>query len=202
MQVRFYFDPVCPWCWLTSRWLDEEVAPHRGLDVDWRSISLKVRNEDRDLAPEYLAGLEWPHTLLRVVEAVRAGGLVDRVGDLYREYGRRIHHDKDRGWDPVEAVRAIGLDESLGAAARDDHWDEAVRLATKEAEGLAGRDVGTPIVAIEVDGEWRGFFGPVVAEVPRGQAALDLWDATATLIRVPGFYELKRTRDRRPQMPD
>ena len=204
MKVRFYFDPLCPWCWITSHWLHDEVAPHRDIDVDWRPISLKVRNEGKDLDEAYRAKvdsmMDRSFGLLRIVEAVRAAGRQDQVHDLYVEFGRHFHHDGDGlDFDVPAALEKAGVDVAFAAAFDDEAWDDAVRASTREAEDVAGDDVGTPIIAFEVEAqdgtrEWKGYFGPVIPEVVRGQAALDLWDGLAALIRTDGFYELKRTR--------
>lgn len=204
MQVRFWFDPVCPWCWITSFWL-EEVAPHRDLQIDWRSISLKVRNEVHDLDPTYAAHLDRPATrtfqLLRVVEALRDAGHTDLVRPVYVEFGRHFHHGDDgMTFDVAAAVTRAGADPVFADAVDDDRWDEAVRASTKQAEAIAGNDVGTPVIAYEVDGTWKGYFGPVLPSVPRGDDALRLWDGVSALIRTDGFYELKRTRDVRPDL--
>lgn len=202
MQVRFYFDPLCPWCWITSHWLDE-VVPHRDIEVDWRPISLKVRNEDKDLDPEYaekaVPAMDRSFKLLRVVEALRADGQQDRIRPVYLEFGRHFHHaqegaDDGLGFDVAAALEAAGVDPSWAEAYDDAAHDQAVRASTAEAEAAAGDDVGTPIVAYEVDGQWKGYFGPVIPSVVRGEAAVKLWDGLALLIETDGFFELKRTR--------
>lgn len=200
MQVRFYFDPRCPWCWLTSRWLVQEVVPHRDLEIDWRPISLYVRNEGRK-DDKYLEAVRWSFKLLRIVEALREDGRADDIEPLYTEYGRRIHHEEQGDFEPEEALEAAGIPVAYAKAFEDDRWDQAVRDVTAEAEALAGDDVGTPIVAHQVDGEWRGYFGPVIPEVVRGDDALRLWDGLSLMIQAPGFYELKRTRTQGPTMP-
>ncbi|CAN5414782.1 DsbA family protein [soil metagenome] len=199
MQVRFYFDPLCPWCWVTSHWLHDEVAPHRDLQIDWRPISLKVRNEDKQLDPAYAEratpAMERSFNLLRVVEAMRDAGRADQVHDAYVAFGRHFHHGEDGlEFDVAEALTGAGIDPSFAAAYDEDRWDDAIRASTKEAEAVAGDDVGTPVIAYEVDGEWKGYFGPVIPSVVRGDAALQLWDGLAALIQTDGFYELKRTR--------
>lgn len=201
MHVRFYFDPICPWCWITSRWLAEEVEPNRDIEIDWRSISLLVRNEDRDMPEEYRAPAEFTFKLLRVAEALRADGRADQVGAYYTEIGTRIHRDQDRDFDVADALAAAGIDTSYASAFDDPALDAAVRAGTKEAEELAGNDVGTPIVAYEVDGIWKGYFGPVIPEVVRGDAALRLWDGLSLLIETDGFYEIKKTRTVGPRIP-
>lgn len=199
MQVRFYFDPLCPWCWVTSHWLADEVAPHRDLQVDWRPISLWVRNEGKDLDEGYkrfLPVMERSFKLLRVVEAMRADGQADQVLAVYRAFGEHFHHAEDAmEFDVAEALAEAGVDTGYAAAYDDEAWDDAVRASTAEAEDAAGDDVGTPIVAFEVDGRWVGYFGPVIPEMVRGEAALKLWDGLAMLIETPGMFELKRKRD-------
>ena len=204
MQVRFWFDPLCPWCWITSHWLDE-VAPHRDLEVEWLPISLKVRNEVHELDEDYEAKVAEPmersFRLLRIVEALRDAGQADRVRDAYLEFGRHFHHDGGgMDFDVAEALEKAGVDAAFATAYDDDRWDEAVRASTRLAEEVAGDDVGTPIIAFEVDGEWKGYFGPVIPTVLRGEQALQLWDGLAAMVQVDGFYELKRTREVGPDM--
>ncbi|WP_370327069.1 DsbA family protein [Euzebya sp.] len=209
VQVRFYFDPLCPWCWITSFWLDE-VAPHRDLEVDWRSISLLVRNEGRDVDPEYaeryLPAMQRSFGLLRIVEALRADGHADRIRDVYVAFGRHFHQpDAESGeagldFDIAEALRSAGVDDGYAKAYDDTAYDAAVRASTREAEEVAGDDVGTPIVAVQVGDEWKGYFGPVIPSVIRGDEALRLWDGLAALVQTEGFYELKRTRTVGPQL--
>lgn len=204
LDVRFWFDPLCPWCWITSHWIDE-VAAHRDVTVDWRSISLKVRNEGRELDPAYAEkhapAMERSYGLLRIVEALRASGRADLVRPLYLELGRHFHHDDDGlTFDVEDALVKAGVDPTLAGAYDDETWDEHVRTSTREAEDVAGDDVGTPIVAFEVDGAWRGYFGPVLPAVPSTGQALRLWDGLEAMVGVDGFYELKRTRSVGPDM--
>ena len=107
MNVRFYFDPICPWCWVTSRWLADVVAPERDLDIDWRSISLAVRNEGRDMPEEYREPTRRTFQMLRVAEALRADGHADQIGALYTEFGTRIHRDEQLDFDLAEADRLL-----------------------------------------------------------------------------------------------
>lgn len=199
MNVRFYFDPVCPWCWITSFWLADEVAPHRDLDVDWRPISLYVRNED-DLG-DGAEVLERSFKLLRVVEALRADGRAHTVRAVYRSFGEHFHHGDDgMDFDVADALEKVGVDRAYADAYDDPRWDDAVRASTREAEDIAGDDVGTPIIAFEVDGQWKGYFGPVLPAVVDGDDALRLWDGLRALIETEGFYELKKTREIGPQV--
>ncbi|MEE8599825.1 DsbA family protein [Euzebya tangerina] len=205
MQVRFYFDPLCPWCWVTSFWLDDEVRPHRDIEIDWRPISLKVRNEGKEIDPEYREkvqpAMNRSFALLRIVEALRKDGKTDQIRAVYKEFGTHFHHaDDGLDFDVTEALTAAGVDASYAEYMDDSSLDEAVRASTAEAEDVAGDDVGTPIIAYEVDGEWKGYFGPVIPSVPTGDAALTLWDGLSALIEVDGFYELKRTRNEGPDM--
>ncbi len=201
MDVRFYFDPLCPWCWVTSFWMDE-VASHRDVAIDWRSISLKVRNEDKDLDPSYAARVDDPmersFRLLRVVEALRDADEHDLVRPVYREFGRHFHHGDDGDglhFDVGDALAAAGADPGFADAYDDDGWDAAVRASTAEAEETAGDDVGTPVVSWQVDGRWTGYFGPVIPRLPDTGTALRLWDGLTLLVETPGFFELKRRRD-------
>jgi hypothetical protein len=204
VDVRFWFDPLCPWCWITSHWMDE-VERHRDIRVDWRSISLKVRNEGRELDPEYARkvqpAMDRSFGLLRVVEAMRDAGLAGRVRDVYVEFGRHFHHGDDGlTFDVEDALAKVDVDTELAGAYDDDAWDEAVRASTREAEEVAGDDVGTPIVAFRAAGEWRGYFGPVIPSVPDTEQSLRLWDGLEAMVGVDGFYELKRTRTVGPDM--
>ena len=200
MDVTFWFDPACPFCWMTSRWI-RSIAPARDLQVDWQPISLLFKN---DMGPDhpFFAGASRTRDLLRVVEAVRADGHADRIGDLYTAFGRFIHHEGRPDFDVAEVLASLGLDPGLASALDDESWDGAIRDAMAVGLGLTGTDVGTPLIAIDAPGGGRvGFFGPVLTEFPAGEAGLRLWDGYVAMITTPGFYELKRTRDRPPEQP-
>ena len=195
--VRFWIDPACPFCWVTALWI-REVAPERDLDISWQPISLLLKNEVTPDAPWYSA-LKWSYDLLRVLERVRVAEGEAAVGDLYIEYGRRIHHDKVLEWDVTEALAAIGLDTAYADAFSDEQWDAEVLRRHNEGLALVGNDVGTPIIGIPGrDGVEVGIFGPVIGERPSHDDALALWDATAALASLPQFFELKRTRQGSP----
>jgi 2-hydroxychromene-2-carboxylate isomerase len=208
-DIEFFWDPVCPWAWLTSRWV-VEVAALRSLEVEWRFICLRMVNAGRDYATEFRPGHERGHTrgleLLRVAAAVDAAHGPAAVGALYTELGRAFHveHRAAEFDDPARtstrtALEAAGLPSSLADAAGDSAWDERVAADTQTALARTGKDVGTPIITFgPPDGP--SFFGPVISRVPRGADAERLWDAVETLARQPGFSELKRSHRERPQL--
>jgi DSBA-like thioredoxin domain len=199
MKVQFWFDPACPFCWLTSRWLDS-IAAERHLEIEWLPISLLFKNNTQPESPFY-DRVTRTRDLLRVVESVRAAGQADRIGDLYREFGRQIHHKQNYNINMVETLKALGLDGAHALAVDDESFDAAIRSAMDEGLGLVGNDVGTPIIAVEIDGQRSGFFGPVITQFPNPVDALKLWDGYLTLLSVPGFFELKRTRTEMPALP-
>lgn len=206
MALDFWFDPGCPWTWITSRWA-VDVAEQRGMDIRWRLFSLGIKNgllgdEAPEGVPEPIVrGVRFSHRALRVLEAVRQQDEAG-VGPLYAELGRRIHHDEQVDFDLAEALTATGLDPSLAAAADDESYDAAVESSMQEGLALVGDDVGVPILGFEADdGGAVGFFGPIVSPAPTGKDALRLYDAVEAAATLPGFYELKRTRDVGPIMP-
>lgn len=193
-RVRFYFDPACPWTWVTSRWL-LEVARQRPLHIEWRWLSLVVLNERGEIPERYQIG----RLAHRVMEALRSAGRHDDVGELYREYGRRVHVDGRRPSAEIvrEAALAAGLGDYVGAV-DDPSWDEAVRKSHEEAQDIAGPDAGSPVVFREAVG--RGTFGPILSPSPVGADAVRLWDAYVILGDLPQFYELKRPRADEPEI--
>ena len=204
-RAEFFFDPVCPWAWITSRWVCE-VAEQRELEVDWRFICLRFVNAHRDYATEFRPGYEEGHNLgMRLLRAAAAQKASDPAGvaPLYTLFGNRLHVEGRRGdlMDP-DGLRATlaeaGFGDDLADAAYDEKWDDPVRADTDEALGRVGRDVGTPIITFGgPDGP--SFFGPVISRIPRGQEAVDLWEAVERIARFPGFSELKRSLRERPQ---
>ena len=194
--VDFWFDPVCPWAWMTSRWIDE-VARLRPIEVRWHVMSLSVVNEGRDLEPSYrnLMDRSWGPVRVLVAAASAHGDGV--LKPLYDAMGTRRHPGGRSDTDAIvaESLAEVGLPASLAEAATTDAHDDALRASTSAALALVGDDVGTPVVAI--DGV--GFFGPVVTPAPRGEQALAMFDGLALMTSVPGFYELKRTRTSGPE---
>ena len=200
-QVRFWLDPICPWCWVTSQWI-RRIAPERDLEIIWEPISLLVKNETTAESPFY-DRVVWTYGLLRVLESVRATEGDAAVGTLYVEYGRRIHHNAESLWDASEALEAVGLDASHAVAATDDRWDAELLRRMDEGLALVGKDVGTPIIAFTAaDGREVAAFGPVITKVPSPENSLKLWDAFVTLTELEEFWELKRTRTTGPEFGD
>lgn len=204
-DVEFFFDPVCPWAWITSRWV-EEVRRQRPVDVEWRFIGLRIINEDRDYDREfakYLDGHTMGLRLLRVAAALREKVGHDAVGAYYGAVGGAIHVDRRRDdfLQPVEALQPIlvelGHDPGLAEAALDPAWDKVVRADGEEALERTGGNVGTPIISI-LPPDGPSFFGPVISRVPRGEEAVELWESVERLARFPGFAELKRSIRERP----
>lgn len=191
----FWFDPVCPWAWMTSRWMTE-VEKVRPVTVRWHVMSLAVLNEGRDLPEDYRAMMDRAWAPVRVV--VAAGELHGEqyVKPLYDAIGTRLHPGGRTDWEAVlaEALAEVGLPAELLAHGGTDAFDVQLRASHQQGIGLVGEDVGTPVVA--VDGV--AFFGPVVTPAPRGEAAGRLWDGTLLVASTPGFFELKRTRTQGP----
>lgn len=194
--VDMWFDPLCPWAWLTSRWL-LEVETVRPVEIRFHLMSLYFLNEGRDLSEEYRTLLAPGQGIGRVVMAAQSQYGDEVVGGLYTELGRRFHHEeRERTKETVaEALASVGLPESLVDAWDDDSWDAKVIASHEAGIGLVGMDVGTPVVRVG----GVGFFGPVVTPAPTGEDAGRLWDGALLVASTPGFYELKRTRDEKPR---
>lgn len=196
-SVTMYFDPACPWAWVTSRWL-LEVEQIRPVDIRFRVMSLAVLNEGRDLPAEYLEFMKTAWGPVRICIAVEQKYGQQAVRDLYTALGTRIHPGgEQRGPELYAAALAdAGLDAGLAAIADSGEYDEALRASHEAGMRPVGTDVGTPVIHAPgpVDGETVAFFGPVVTPVPKGEAAGRLWDGVLLVAGTPGFYELKRSR--------
>ncbi len=190
-----WFDPVCPWAWLTSRWL-MEVEKVRDVQVTWSVMSLAVLNSGRELDPGYRAFMELAWGPVRVLMAAQAAHGEQVVKPLYDAMGARLHVRRMRDLDRAisQSLAECGLPASLAAAASQKKYDAALRRSHRRGISLVGSDVGTPIVSVG----GVAFFGPVVTPAPRGEAAGRLWDGCLLVAGTPGFYELKRTRTKRP----
>lgn len=175
------------------------VAAERDLAVQWQPISLLLKNQPSPDS-EYYPAVKWSYGLLRVLEAVRVADGEGAVGDLYTEYGRRIHHDGQSMWDVADALAAIGLDAAHAAAFDDESYDAEILRRHEEGLALVGNDVGTPIISLpDAAGTEVAIFGPVITSVPPLAESLELWDVVARVARMPQFFELKRTRTSRPE---
>ena len=198
----FWFDPLCPWAWITSRWM-LEVEQVRAIHVRWHVMSLAILNEGRDeLSDEYKERLARAKGPVRVCIAAEQMKGPDILGPLYTALGNRIHVEK-RGLGEgeaeaealiAEALAELGLPDSLADAAHSEEFDAALAASHHAGMDHVGDDVGTPV--IHYNG--TAIFGPVVTPAPKGEAAGLLWDGVLLCTATDGFFELKRTRDRRP----
>ncbi|WP_433856318.1 mycothiol-dependent nitroreductase Rv2466c family protein [Streptomyces kronopolitis] len=198
----FWFDPLCPWAWMTSRWM-LEVEKVRPVEVRWHVMSLAVLNEDKlDELPENyreLLATAWGPVRVCIAAEQQHGSEV--LGPLYTALGTRFHNrGQERTRETlVEALREAGLPAELADAADSDAYDAQLRVSHKEGIDLVGQEVGTPVIAVPGhDGERIAFFGPVVTPAPKGEEAARLWDGTLMVASIPGFYEIKRTRTQGP----
>ncbi len=216
-DIHFYFDPVCPFAWMTSKWV-RLVQSRRDYTVDWRLISLRLVNSEVDydshFPPEYEAGHTAGLRLLRVVHRARSEHGRDVVGQLYEALGSHIFelpaHEPHPGageLDPrgtasflAPILAEIGLPRPLVEALDDDSLDLEIRRETDEALALTGKDVGTPIIHFQPPGG-VAFFGPVISRLPSEDDAVRLWDHVLGLAAFPGFAELKRSLRELPQLP-
>ncbi|KOG48945.1 DsbA family protein [Streptomyces decoyicus] len=201
----FWFDPLCPWAWMTSRWM-LEVEKVRPVEVRWHVMSLAVLNEDKldELPEEYRenmrpGGKAWGPVRVAIAAQQLHGD--EAVGKLYTALGTRFHNE-GLGVTPESIAAALedaGLPADLIDYADKDTYDAELRASHKEGIDLVGQEVGTPVIAVPGhDGEQIAFFGPVVTPAPKGEEAAKLWDGTLMVASIPGFYEIKRTRTQGP----
>jgi 2-hydroxychromene-2-carboxylate isomerase len=189
--VEFWFDPSCPWAWMTSRWVDE-VSQHRDLDVTWNIMSLAVLNENNDVSDKYKAFFPRALRYTRLVAAVKELHGQEYVKPLYDALGTRIHLGKSKNPDEVipAALEEVGLPAELIAHSLTDEYDVQMRASHSEGISRVGEDVGTPVIAVA----GTAFFGPVISPSPKGEDAVRLWDGTVAVASYPGFFEIKRSR--------
>lgn len=190
-SAEFWFDPICPWAWMTSRWI-LEVEKVRDIEVSWNLFSLAHLNRDKELSEDYRSKLIRSWNSTRVIAAAQASHGKDFTLALYTSISSRIHLKKmeiDQALFEA-ALDEVGLPASLAQSMHDDSLDAAIIESHERGISLVGNDVGTPIIAI--DG--AAFFGPVISPAPKGEAAGRLWDGVIGVASYPGFFEIKRSR--------
>jgi 2-hydroxychromene-2-carboxylate isomerase len=194
-RADFWFDPICPWAWIASRWM-LEVVQVRDVDVRWHVMSLAYLNEGRDLPEEYQQAMNEAWGPVRVVVAAQRAHGDDVVLPLYTALGNRFHLEKrPKDRETVqEALAEVGLPLDLADAMTSTDLDDALKASHHEGMDQVGMEVGTPVISVE----GVAFFGPVVSPIPRGEAAGRLWDGVLLVAGTDGFYELKRSRTRDP----
>ncbi|MER6516708.1 disulfide bond formation protein DsbA [Streptomyces sp. NPDC001553] len=199
LKVPFWFDPLCPWAWVTSRWL-VHVEKVRPVKADWRIMSLAYLNLEQrggeGLSEEYRTLMENAWGSVRVCAAASEHAGLGILGPLYAAIGTRLHNQRRRE-DPTviaEALAETGLPASLAGAATSTEFDQLIKESHHEAFDEVGLDVGTPVLCIG----GTALFGPVLRQAPRGGAAGQLWDGLAMVAATDGFFELKRSRNAKP----
>jgi len=197
--VDFYWDPICPWCWITSRWM-VAVGRQKQIHVNWKLFSLKKINQDRDIPEHYKILHQMGLRALRVAAAVSKEYGNDGLTKLYTVMGTRYHHDNEDIDEPDilhEILKTSGFPTRLADAVDQEAWDKIIAADMDQAVAKVGTDVGVPLIVLD-GGKGPGFFGPVFSPAPTGKPAVELWDAIIVAGRSPGFFELKRTRETGP----
>ena len=210
-DIEFYWDPVCPFAWITSRWVEKVVA-QTNYTVDWRFISLRILNKDKNYATDFPPEYEQGHTAglrqLRVAAKVREELGREYMGPLYAAFG--VHYwDMPKGSGlrgrlgtaehTAEVLATAGLPIEYAVTVDDDSWDSVIEEETELALSRTGRDVGTPIITFQPP-DGLSFFGPVISRVPTDEQAVPLWNAVIELAGFPGFAEMKRSLREAPQL--
>lgn len=194
--VDFWFDPLCPWAWIASRWM-LEVEKVRPVEVRWHVMSLALLNEGKPDLPE-----NYKELMAKAIGPVRVCIAAEQklgpgvLGSLYTALGTRLHHDKaPKERSTIEAaLTEVGLPAELADAMDSSDYDEALRASHHDGMDRVGYEVGTPVISIG----GAAIFGPVLSPIPRGEAAAKLWDGMLLVMGTDGFFELKRSRTRDP----
>lgn len=194
-KVDFWFDPICPFAWVTSRWIGE-VEAVRDIQTTWNVMSLSVLNDGRELPADYRAMMDDSWGPVRVIIAAKELHGSEFIKPLYDAMGEQFHHEgnKDRAAVIEKALARTGLPAELARFADSDEYDQQLRASHEAGISLVGQDVGTPVVSVN----GTAFFGPVLTRIPRGEEAGKIWDASVTLAGYPHFFELKRSRTESP----
>ncbi len=193
MDLDVWIDPICPWSWLTSRWITE-IAPHRDVHVCWRPMSLMLRLRLPMDSPHY-GRASHALSLLRILELVRVREGDDAAGRLYAEYGKYLHDEEHSVMDPVAALERAGLNPSYSQASFEERLDASIRAHMAEGQALAGADASLPLLAFTTkEGVRVGFSGPVLNRRLPLDDALNLWDGFILTTSVNGFWEIRRSR--------
>jgi predicted DsbA family dithiol-disulfide isomerase len=197
-QADFWFDPLCPWAWITSRWM-LEVEQVRPVSTHWHLMSLAylnlVQHEGQGFTEEYMERMEQAWGPVRIIAAAQADRGEDVALPLYTAIGKRLHLQQRRDADALaEAIAEVGLSKSILDAATSTEFDDVIKASHQRGMDQVGLDVGTPVISVG----GLAFFGPVVTPAPKGEAAGRLWDGVLAVAGTDGFFELKRTRDGKP----
>jgi len=191
MKIRFYFDPICPWCWVTSRWL-MDVKSDRSIEVEWMPFSLAIKNnENLESDDDHV----FTHKLLRIGAQLKEQH-PEMIEEFYTTTGKLIHVDGQRDPQSIaqQTLKSLSLDSDLISALDNEEYDSKITDSMQTALDVVGDDVGTPIILFESDDEWNGYFGPVISALPNHEDGLKLWDGLSEMASNKLFYELKRTR--------
>ena len=200
MKVDLWIDVRCPWTWMMSRWIAEDIVPARDIEISWNPMSLFLVHDPPPDTPPY-EKLWFTHRLLRVIEAVREGEGEESAGRVYFECARRVWHDRDWNFDPAEPLAVAGVSTAYATAFSEESWDEPIRASMARGYALIGEGAGnTPILGVtRPDGKAMALYGPELVRRPDPDRSLDLWDALVELVTNDAFAVVGRET---PELPD